>query len=180
MANGFENLLSKLFGPIFEYFLHKPKVRFEKLQELRAKAIPEIYSKLKLAETVFKNLVGPHVPGQEFLLIEKWDEANKAYLEFKKVFDQNQACLNEKTCKNIDEYAKKLHQGLVLFRPVVNHYSADNPTSERQNTKAVETWEKAWEIADKTLSKIRGDIIKDFRDLLGVEVKEKDDGTIVL
>jgi hypothetical protein len=138
------------------------KQKFEALHIERAGVIKELYRRLIDAEAVAKGLlnykdVNPNsIPEISQMSVKRIEE----FRETEKFIKQNQIYFNEEICELLDKIIDHLLTALRKFH--ISH--GDGVSAENRNTYLKE----ADEIMRKELPKVRAELKKEFRSILGV------------
>jgi hypothetical protein len=138
------------------------KQKFEALHIERAGIIKELYYRLIDAEAVAKDLLNykyvkpDSIPEISQMTVKKIEEIR----ETKKFIKQNQIYFNEEICELLDKIIDHLLAALINFQS--SH--GDGVSAESRNTFLNE----AHEILQKELPKVRTELKKEFRSILGV------------
>ena len=167
IASGFITFLARTtirqyFNQQLEKYKHDlslEKIKFSKLHELRGQVIVELYAKLVDFERKMATFTSPLQligdPTQE----DKQKEAAKAGNDFDDFSRKNQIFFNQEFCDMLDNIRLTFRRSWTDY-VLLGGGNTGEPKFEK--------WQEAWEIISKKIPKLRGELEKELREILGV------------
>jgi len=147
----------------FKNELKIDQIRYSKLQEKRANILIELYYKLDELEEEMQSLVRPAQWAGEPTIEEKMKAASKIGSDFLTFSSRNKIFFGEEVYSKINEINKEFTSIWVDFTNSQLYYK-DEPKEK------LKIWHDAWKrISNGTVPKLKKEIEKNFRDILGVE-----------
>ena len=138
------------------------QIRFSKLHEKRAEVLAELY----------KLLVAAYWQVSEFTSLAQWGDPDRkaqyasainAVATYFRFFDQHRIWLPPELCDPLEAFARHLRT------PAINlgvYLQIEHPT-EKTLQEQSEVWDKAWQMVDGEIPKLRLAIEAEFRKILG-------------
>lgn len=140
----------------------KLRIRYESLHTERAKVIKDLYSRIVDTEDKLASLMRPFQMVGEKPQSEKAKEAVRALQELIIYFEQNKIFLDEKS----EEKVKKI---VDICQETWLDFDFSQILKQYQDKDFVNKWNQAWEKFKKEVPGAKQEIIKEFREIIGIE-----------
>lgn len=163
----FKILIGHLFSKDLEKFkanLEKEiaihRIRYEKMHSERAEVIKELYKKMSKVHRSFGSFMSPLQLTGEPTEEEKGKLAAQHANEFTEYYEENRIFIEEDLAEDIDQLSKTLRSAWLKFR---TSRAVKNESNEH-----IKYWDDAWKIIDEEVPKLKKEIEKKFRKILGI------------
>jgi len=162
-----KHLIDLLFSRSAEKFKHdlqreaeKDAIRFKGLHAKRANIIDDIYKKLVETYTSFSSLMNPWQAIGELPEDAKRKIAMAHFNDFSNHFQLNKIYFTKDTADKIEGF-------ILELRRLWNEFHTPKYNEHGTQYRDVDAWSKVWDYTREEIPKLREQIEKDFRDILG-------------
>lgn len=159
-AFGFGALLTNIIDRILNYRLQKKKFQFEKLYIKRAEVVEETYKKIIDTHRALESLMAPMQLAGEPTKAEKIKSAVDKGNDFVRYFDIHRIYFDENLEQEIEQLHKKMRDAFNKFK-----YA----TTEELGKQDIKEWTNAWQEIREETPKLRKEIEKKFRNIIGIK-----------
>jgi hypothetical protein len=154
--------------------LMESQIRFTKLHEERATVIRDLYYKLVELDDNLKSLICPLQLAGDINLKKKFKKSTKAGNNFLDFSHKNRIYFNNEINDIIDKINSLMKRAFYDFRSAQEMDELSKQVSSRKegswiNKEKMEKWNKAWDTITLEIPKLKEQLEKEFREILGVK-----------
>jgi len=152
----------------YKWKLNRESVRFSKLYSERARIIRDLYYKLFDFEQAMSSFVSPVQWAGERPMKEKRKIAAETGNEFRDYYKRNKIYLSEKVSEILEKIDKIFIESWIDFTTFEIY---DQDSRVLKPTEKMKKWIEVWDKIRLDIPILRTQLEKEFRQILGVEVK---------